>query len=95
MVWIGIVGVIVILGWMFLPDQARRLPDDWTFDLATHINQVFNWLARKAKIGPFAVKDITRGLAAAIELPLDLVRGLLIEGFRLRLPGLGLSLIHI
>ena len=89
MVWIGIVGVIVILGWMFLPDQARRLPDDWTFDLATHINQVFNWLARKAKIGPFAVKDITRGLAAAIELPLDLVRGLLIEGFRLRLPGLG------
>ena len=89
LVWIGIIAVVVIFGWMFLPDQARRLPDDWTLDLAGHINQVFNWLARRAEIGPFAVKDITRGLAAAIELPLDLVRGLLIEGFRLRLPGLG------
>lgn len=89
MVWIGIVAMFVSLGWMFLPDQARRLPDDWTFDLAGCINQFFNWLARRAEIGPFAVKDITRGLAAAIELPLDLVRGLLIEGFRLRMPGLG------
>ena len=89
MVWIGIVAVLVIFGWVFLPDQARRLPDNWTFDLAGYINQFFNWLARRAEIGPFAVKDITRGLAAAIELPLDLVRGLLIKGFRLRLPGLG------
>ncbi len=89
MVWIGIVAVFVIFGWMFLPDQARRFPDDLTFDLAGYINQFFNWLARRAAIGPFAVKDITRALAAAIELPLDLVRGLLIKGFRLRLPGLG------
>lgn len=87
--WIAIAGALVIFGWMVLPDQARRLPAGWTLDLAGSINQVFHWLARRAEIGPFAVKDITRGMADAIELPLDLVRGLLIEGFRLHLPGVG------
>lgn len=72
-----------------LPEWAWRLPAGWEADMAGPLNRFFTWLARKAEIGPLAVRDITRGLGAVIEVPLDLVRGLLIEGFRLRLPGAG------
>lgn len=65
------------------------MPPIIQFDLASHLNRAFTFAARKAEIGPLAVRDITRGLAGLVELPLDLLRGVLIEGFRLRLPGLG------
>ncbi|WP_413873365.1 ABC transporter permease [Albidovulum sp.] len=69
-----------------LPDWAWRIPSGWEIDLATGLNRFFKWLTR-AGIGPLTVKDVTRGIGAAIEVPLDLVRGVLAEGFRLRLPG--------
>ncbi len=69
-----------------LPDWAWQFPSAWEIDLAAALNRFFKWLTR-AGVGPLAVKDITRALGAAIEAPLDLVRGLLVEGFRLRLPG--------
>ena len=74
-----------------LPDWARRLPADWQPDVAGVLNRFFTWATRQAHIGPLAVKDITRALGAAVELPLDLVRGLLAEGFRLRLGGVRLD----
>lgn len=69
-----------------LPDWAVRLPKAWLPDLAGPINRFFVWLSRKAEIGPFRVKDISRGLAAVIEMPLSLVQGLLVRGLELPLP---------
>jgi glycine betaine/proline transport system permease protein len=64
-------------------------PAAWQVDIASHLNRAFVWASRKAEIGPIAMKDLTRSLASLVEVPLDGLRGLLIEGFRLRLPVLG------
>lgn len=69
-----------------LPDWARRVPDTWQIDMAGVLNRLFTWLSREAHIGPQAIKEITRAFGAVVEVPLNLVRGLLAEGFRLRLP---------
>lgn len=76
--------LVLVVG---LPDWARRLPSAWEADLAGALNRFFAWLTRQAHIGPLAVKDITRALGAVAGLPLDLVRGVLAEGFHLRFPG--------
>jgi glycine betaine/proline transport system permease protein len=81
--------VLLMLGAFLLPDWAWHFPDGGKVDLAAQLNRAFTWVARKAEIGPFAVKDITRSLADLVELPLDALRGILIEGFRPRLPGFG------
>lgn len=69
-----------------LPGWVVRLPQDGLPDLAGPINRFFTWLSRKAEIGPFRVKDISRELAAVIEMPLSLVQGLLVKGLELPLP---------
>lgn len=80
---------LLVAGCLLLPDWGWRVPAALQVDLASHLNLGFTWAARKAEIGSFAVKDITRSLADLVELPLDLLRGLLVEGFRPRVPGLG------
>ena len=72
-----------------LPGWAVRLPDAWLPDLAGPINRFLAWLSRRAEIGPFTVKEITRGLAAGFEAPLALVQGLLAKGLDVPLPGGG------
>lgn len=72
-----------------LPGWAIRLPDAWLPDLAGPINRFFAWLSRRAEIGPFTVKEITRGLAAGFEAPLALVQGILAKGLDVPLPGGG------
>lgn len=69
-----------------LPGWAIRLPKEWLPDLAGPINRFLVWLSRKAEIGPFRVKDLSRGLAAVIEMPLSLVQGVLVKGLDLPLP---------
>ena len=72
-----------------LPAWAARLPAEWLPDLAGPINRFLTWLSRRAEIGPFEVKEITRGLAAAVEVPLALVQGVLVKGLEVPLPGGG------
>ena len=70
-----------------LPGWAVRLPEAWLPDMAGPINRGLAWLSRKAEIGPFTVKEITRGLAAAFEAPLDVIQGFLVKGLEIPLPG--------
>jgi glycine betaine/proline transport system permease protein len=84
----GVALGVLLLGLAIgVPDWARRVPDSWQVDMAGGLNRLFAWLSREAHIGPLAIKEITRALGAVVEVPLNLVRGLLAEGFRLRLPG--------
>ena len=83
-------GLLILVGLLWaaasaLPGWVWRVPAAWQPDMAGAVNRAFTWAARRAEIGPLAVRDITRALASLIEVPLDLVRGLLVEGFRLRL----------
>lgn len=70
-----------------LPGWMVRLPAEWLPDLAGPINRFFTWLSRRAEIGPFEVKEITRGLAAVFEVPLALMQGVLAKGLEIPLPG--------
>lgn len=86
-----VLGVILVISLVpalrdALPGWAIRLPKEWLPDLAGPINRFLVWLSRKAEIGPFRVKDLTRGLAAVIETPLSLVQGMLVKGLDLPLP---------
>lgn len=91
LVALSALAVLALVAAPALPDWAWRIPAAWTLDLAGSLNRFFTWAARRAAIGPVAVKDITRWLAAAAAIPLDLVRGMLVEGFRLR-PGGGMRI---
>lgn len=89
----GALGVLLLGPAIGLPDWTRRVPETWQIDMAGVLNRLFTWLSREAHFGPLAIKEITRAFGALVEVPLNLVRGLLAEGFRLRLPvGLRLDL---
>ncbi len=75
-----------------LPGWAMRLPAEWLPDLAGPINRFLTWLSRRAEIGPLEVKEITRALAAGIEVPLSLVRGVLVSGLEIPFPDGNLQL---
>ncbi|MCV2866905.1 ABC transporter permease [Albidovulum sediminicola] len=70
-----------------LPDWVVRLPSEWLLEPAEPINRFLAWLSRRAEIGPFEVKEITRGLAAIIEVPLSVLQGVLVKGVEVPVPG--------
>lgn len=82
---VALVSVVPALAGL-LPGWAVRLPEAWLPDLAGPINRFLAWLSRKAEIGPFTVKEITRGLAAVFEAPLSLVQGVLVKDVEIPLP---------
>ena len=72
-----------------LPGWAVDYPKGLIIDLAAPLNVFVTWLAHKAAIGPIEVKEITRGFAAIVGVPLQIMQGLLVAGIRLPLPGGG------
>ena len=68
LVALSALAVLALVAAPALPDWAWRIPAAWTLDLAGSLNRFFTWAARRAAIGPVAVKDITRWLAAAAEI---------------------------
>jgi len=62
-------------------------PESWVTPIKEWLTEFFAWFGNDAGIGPLKVRDITRGLSAALEVPLDLTEGILYRG----LPGLDVN----
>ena len=58
-----------------------RFPKQWELPLEGSISRFLNWLVDSANFYFFTFKDLTRGIAAIIEAPYQILRNLLIEGF--------------
>ena len=72
-----------------LPAWALVWPSDWAVPFIAWINAVVEVLRKHALFGLFTFRDLTRGIAATVEWPLDLMKSLLISGFKpLGLPAL-------
>ncbi len=69
-----------------------RFPKKWQVPLDDWISGFLNWLVESAGFYFFTFKDLTRGIAAVIEAPYQVLRDLLIEGFS---TGLGAEAVEI
>ena len=65
---------------LLLP-AAAEWPRDWVVPLRSWITDLLRWLARDLSLGGLTLRDITRGLAALMSLPLGFLEGLLYKGF--------------
>lgn len=55
-------------------------PEGWGIPLQQWITDFFAWFGNDAGIGPLKVRDVTRGISAALEVPLDVTEGFLFRG---------------
>lgn len=58
-----------------------RFPGQWELHLDSRISAFLDWLVESAGFFFFSFKALTRGIAALIEAPYQILRNLLIEGF--------------
>ncbi|MFK7939200.1 MAG: ABC transporter permease [Roseovarius sp.] len=58
-----------------------RFPKKWQMPLEDWISDFLDWLVESANFVFFTFRDVTRGIAAVIEAPYQILRNLLIEGF--------------
>ncbi len=65
-----------------LPSFLVDYPYNLTVPLAAWIGDQLTWLAREAAIGPVLISSITRGLASAIDFPMNAMNVLLTTGIR-------------
>ena len=86
--WIGLFAVTWALSTfsfsIYKAFDARwiiRFPAAWQLNLETGISSFLDWLVESANLYFFTVKDLTRGISAMIEVPYQVLRDLLIEGF--------------
>jgi glycine betaine/proline transport system permease protein len=73
------------LGFQFLPRGAlagwwAEVPRAAQLPLARGISDAVAWLVEDARLGPVAFRDLTRGLAAVLDVPLEAARSLLATG---------------
>lgn len=59
-----------------------RVPSALQLNLDAVISNFLDWLVSEAHFGLFSFRDLTRAIAWMIELPYQLLRNLLIEGFQ-------------
>lgn len=78
------VTLALMLGASHLP-WAVAYPKDWIIPFDRWLGAAINWLLRKADLGPFMVKDVTRAFGTMLDLPTLLLKGLLAKGFEIRL----------
>jgi len=69
-----------------------KYPAAWQLPVERRISGFMQWLVEDAHFGLFSFRDVTRFVASVIELPYDLVRNLLIDGFSV---GLGNQAVEI
>lgn len=59
---------------------AFDYPKDWRIPAARWIGGAITWLVKEAAIGPVAFSDVTRGIAAAVDIPYRAILALLADG---------------
>ena len=59
-----------------------RYPKDWELPLDRQISGFLEWLVEEASFGVLTFREMTRGVAGAIDFPYDIARSLLIDGFK-------------
>jgi glycine betaine/proline transport system permease protein len=78
--------VILLLVAARLPWTAAY-PQDWIIPFDRWIGDAVDWLLKRARLGPFLVKDITRAFGSLLNYPTLLLKGVLATGFDFRLGG--------
>jgi glycine betaine/proline transport system permease protein len=73
---------LLILLRPILPDWAWVWPAEWAVPFVDWINAFVAVLQKYEIFGLFTFRDITRGFASLINLPLNFAEGLLVKGFR-------------
>ena len=75
------VGAIVLhLGKIGVP-WAFDYPRGWHLPLQDVVSRFMDWLVNEADLGLFTFRELTRGVASALEWPYDVVTNLLASGF--------------
>jgi glycine betaine/proline transport system permease protein len=86
--WLGLFGATWVVS-SYGRDVAKALdarwlvkyPAAWRLPLKAEISAAMKWLVEEANFGLFTFREMTRGIAAVIEVPYDFTRSALIEGF--------------
>ena len=82
---------LVVLGglWYSGPSLAwlSVWPDEWIIPLRYWISDLMQWLVKDATFGLFTFRELMRGIAWVLGLPLQACIHLLAEGVRIPLPG--------
>jgi glycine betaine/proline transport system permease protein len=86
--WLGLFAATWVVS-TYGRDVARALdarwmvkyPAAWRLPLKAEISSAMKWLVEEASFGLFTFREMTRGIAAVIEVPYDFSRSALIEGF--------------
>jgi glycine betaine/proline transport system permease protein len=60
---------------------TRIYPASWVVPVDVWVGNLTKWLLRKAEIGPWLVKDITRAVGSVFEAPVLGLQRLLVDGF--------------
>ena len=69
-----------------------RYPSGWKLPIASEISAAMKWLVEEASFGLFTFREMTRGIAWAIEVPYDLALALLSTGL---MQGLGSDAVQL
>ncbi|GHF64311.1 ABC transporter permease [Seohaeicola zhoushanensis] len=86
--WLGLFGLTWLLS-AFSFQLSKTLdarwllkyPKQWELPLEGAIKSFLDWLVEDANFGLFTFRDLTRAIAAVVEMPYQILRDLLIEGF--------------
>ena len=93
-IWAAAIGVFLALYWLgkAAAPMAFDIPRGWQIPARRWISGFVKWLLNDASFGLFTFKDLTRFIAALIDIPYRLALGLLAGGqtvFGLTLPPIG------
>lgn len=83
LLWPIVLLAALILVWLpasTLPAWALKYPASWQLPFAKWISTFVKWLMEDASLGFVTVRDVTRGLASVLDLPLAAAKALLAEG---------------
>ena len=83
LLWLAVAAVTI--GFSHLPRGTldgiwAEVPKRWILPIAGWISAAVDWLINDASFGLFSFRDLTRGLAAALDVPLQAVTALLATG---------------
>ena len=80
--WLWLVAaVVLVLATLWLPPALRDVPPAFVLPLTDRVGAGLDWFAREAHLGPVAVQDITRALAAFVNAPIEGLSMVLAEGY--------------